>query len=83
MNKPVLYLYGRETCHLCHDMWADVRVYCAQNQLDFELIWVDIDDASEWQSLYHTRIPVLTNSAHSVLCEGRLDTTKLAEEFTQ
>ena len=83
MNKPVLYLYGRETCHLCHDMWADLRVYCAQNQLDFELIWVDIDDAPEWQRLYHTRIPVVTTSTHGVLCEGRLDTTKLTEALSQ
>ena len=79
MNKPALYLYGRETCHLCHDMWADLRVYCVQNQLDFELIWVDIEEIPEYKTQYEMRIPVLTNAGHRVLCEGRLDTTKLTK----
>lgn len=83
MNKPILYLYGHETCHLCHDMWSDVRVYCAQNQLDVELIWVDIEEIPEYKIQYEMRIPVLTNSIHDVLCEGRLDITKLTEALTR
>ena len=81
MSKPIWYVYGRETCHLCHDMWADVRVYCRQNQLDVELIWIDIDETPQYKTLYELRIPVLTNSAHAVLCEGRLDSAKLLAEL--
>ena len=81
MSNPVLYLYGRETCHLCHDMWADVRIYLTQNQFNYELIWVDIDDASKWQALYAQRIPVLTNEVHTVLCEGRWDTAAFIQKI--
>lgn len=83
MNKPIFYLYGRENCHLCHDMWADVRVYCAQNQKDIDLVWVDIDEeCSEYATQYAMRIPVLTTAAdHIVVCEGRLNTSSLAQAF--
>ena len=80
MNKPIFYLYGRENCHLCHDMWADLRVYCVQNQKDINLVWVDIDEEiSEYTAQYSMRIPVLTSATLGIVCEGRLDTDSLAQ----
>ncbi len=79
MNKPVYLLHGRETCHLCHDMWADILVLRQQQQLDFELVWVDIEDTQS-DGQHHPfdwRIPVLTTANEHIICEGRLDATAL------
>ena len=81
MNNPTLYLYGRETCHLCHDMWADVLVLQTQQGWIFEMVWVDIEDTPELLAQYGVRIPVLTDASGRVLCEGRVDVRQLASAF--
>lgn len=74
-----LILYGRETCHLCHDMWAELRVFQAQNpnSARFTVTWVDIQEQLNLQEFYGWRIPVLTDAQANLICEGRLDRHRL------
>ena len=72
-----LFLYGRETCHLCHDMWADIQVLAQKNHYSLHLIWQDIEDQPELESRYGLRIPVLTDADEQLICEGRLDVNQL------
>lgn len=67
------YLYGRDTCHLCHDMWADMRLYLQQNALAATVEWVDIEDEPTLTARYGLRIPVLTDATGNVVCEGHWD----------
>ena len=72
-----LLLYGRETCHLCHDMWAEIQVWAQKNHQLLHLVWQDIEDDAELESRYGLRIPVLTDDHEQLICEGRLDVDKL------
>ena len=78
-----LFLYGRETCHLCHDMWADIQVLAQKNHRSLHLVWQDIEDHAELESRYGLRIPVLTTDDEQLICEGRLDADKLLHHITK
>jgi thioredoxin reductase (NADPH) len=77
-----LFLYGRETCHLCHDMWADIQVLAQKNHHSLHLVWQDIEDNAELESRYGLRIPVLTDDCEQLISEGRLDVDKLLRHIT-
>ena len=76
-RQVTLFLYGRETCHLCHDMWADIQLLRQKNGWVFELVWQDIEEDAVLQTQYDLRIPVLTTTDHHVICEGRLNPDQL------
>ena len=78
-----LRVLGREDCHLCHDMMADLQVL--QRRLSsahgFECEFVDMDEASGgeagvWQT-YALKIPVLLDEAGNEICFGRLNEAAL------
>ena len=77
LSPVTLFLYGRETCHLWHDMWADIQVLAQKNHHSLHLVWQDIEDNTELESRYGLRIPVLTDDQEQLICEGRLDVDKL------
>lgn len=80
-ERTTLFLYGKETCHLCHDMWADIRLLAQKNDLALELIWQDIEDQPELESRYGLRIPVLATAQEHIICEGRLDADALLQHL--
>ena len=71
--RPRFYLYGKETCHLCHDMWAQLRLIQNKNNVAFEIIWQDIEDDASLEEQYGWRIPILITVHDVLICEGRLD----------
>lgn len=70
-----LIVYGRENCHLCHDMVEDLRLWQTRRSFNFEV--VDIDEDSTLLVQYARIVPVLLSINHEVLCFGRLDETVL------
>ena len=76
-----LFLYGKETCHLCHDMWADVQLLAKKNGYAIDLIWQDIEYQPELEVRYGLRIPVLTTHDEQVICEGHLNAASLLQRL--
>lgn len=64
-------LYGRDNCHLCHDMMEDLHLWQSRRAFEFE--YFDIDDAPELQRLYAHMVPVLLKPDFELLCFGRLN----------
>ncbi len=64
---PVLTLYWREYCHLCHDMLAQLQVLRealgGTSVFDIEILDVDADPALE--AKYDELVPVLTTGRTS------------------
>ena len=79
--RTSLFLYGKETCHLCHDMSADVQLVAQNNGYTIDLIWQDIEDQPELEARYGLRIPVLTTPDDQLVCEGRLDAAALLKHL--
>lgn len=75
MIKLQLHVIGRENCHLCHDMLADLRLF--QIKFDFDVVWLDIEDDAALQGRWAMKIPVLLDETGNELCFGRLDSVVL------
>lgn len=74
---PALTLYGREECHLCHDMIAALR----KMQSDvpsgpFTLDIIDVDDDADLQARYGALVPVLMADGKEI-CHYHLDMAAL------
>ena len=63
-------LYTRENCHLCHDMYEDLRLW--QTRIDFQFDIIDIDEHPELKEKYDAMVPVLATTRGQLLCFGRL-----------
>jgi len=74
-----LRVIGREDCHLCHDMVADLQVL--QKRLAFDFEWLDIEDDVALQGLWAMKIPVLLDEEGYELCHGRLNMDVLEQWF--
>lgn len=61
-EPPVLTLYWREYCHLCHDMRA--ALLALRDEMGgegvFAILQVDVDEDPELEARYDERVPVLT-----------------------
>lgn len=79
--RPHFILYSRETCHLCHDMHEELRLW--QTRLDFSFEVVDIEDDAALIEQYGLMIPVLSGANGDVICFGRLDVTALTNSIDQ
>ena len=73
---PKLTLYSREGCHLCEQM--ETALAALQQQLGFELEYLDIDERPELQALYGARIPVLCLGDEEI-CQHLLDEDRLLQ----
>lgn len=54
---PHLTLYGREYCHLCHDMLAALDLL--RGEFEFEVTALDIDADASLLARFDERVPVL------------------------
>ena len=79
MTVLQLRVIGREDCHLCHDMVADLQVL--QKRFAFDLMWLDIEDDVALQELWAMKIPVLLDEKGRELCHGRLNVDVLEQRF--
>ena len=73
-GPPVLDLYSREYCHLCHDMHAQVEAL--QRVHAFELRIVDVDTDPALEERFGELVPVLMHGALE-LARYRLDASSL------
>lgn len=76
----VLTVYGRQECHLCQDMQYALEPY--QQELGFEVKFIDIDRNPELVEEYGTRVPVLVAQEHEI-CHYFLDKQALFQYFEQ
>ncbi|HVW65947.1 MAG TPA: glutaredoxin family protein [Nitrosospira sp.] len=69
-----LTLYGRQHCHLCHEMIAALEEL--QARLPFRFDIVDIDRDEELRSRYNALVPVLVGNGEEI-CRYHLDQAAL------
>ena len=70
----LLTVYGREYCHLCHDMVAALEAL--QPIHGFRLEVVDVDEDEGLEARYGELVPVLVADGKQ-LCHYHLDTAAL------
>lgn len=82
MSEIRFTLYGNDYCHLCHDMVEQLKNFCEQLNLNYQLEWIELDDIhGENPSLYaeyELKIPVLLLN-DSEVCHYFLDESLLQE----
>ena len=71
-------VYGREGCHLCHDMIADLEAF--QPDCPFSLEIVDVDEDETLERQYGHLVPVLAGNGEEI-CHYHLDPAALAAYF--
>ena len=79
-GRPRLRLYGRDYCHLCHDMLAALEALRGEPGIaffDIEVVDVDADPALE--AKYDELVPVLVDGEGRELCHYFLDAAKVRE----
>jgi hypothetical protein len=74
-----LVLYGRPACHLCDEM-ADEIADVLRGKA-YRLTVEDVDTRSEWRSHYGPRVPVLTLTDGTELCQYHLDPDRLRAQL--
>lgn len=78
--KVTLRLYGREACHLCERMAAELAPY--RERLGLELEWVDVDTDPALARRFGADVPVLW-AGDQELCRHFLDHDALLRHFGQ
>ena len=58
-SKPLLTLYSRDYCHLCHDMLSALQELRAEHAGCFDIQVIDVDADPILLSRYDERVPVL------------------------
>lgn len=76
----LLTVYGREYCHLCHDMVVALEALQPIHGFRLEVVEVDEDEALE--ARYGEWVPVLVADGEQ-LCHYRLDAAALAAYFAR
>lgn len=74
----VLTVYGHSYCSLCEVMLNGLRAM--QQELDFELEWIDIEGNNELETRFGELVPVLMLGDEK-LCHYHLDESLLRERF--
>ncbi|MBZ0095052.1 MAG: glutaredoxin family protein [Sulfuricella sp.] len=74
----LLTVYGREDCHLCHDMIAALEVFRPEYKFSLEVVDVDEDETLERR--YGHLVPVLAGNGVEI-CHYHLDPGALAAYF--
>ena len=70
----VLTVYGREYCHLCHDMVAALEALRPVH--GFDLVVIDVDENEALERRFGERVPVLL-AGERELCHYFLDPAAL------
>jgi len=76
----VLTLYGREYCHLCHDMVAALDALRPDYAFTLEVI--DVDDDMALEQRYGHLVPVLVGNDEEI-CHYHLDPAALGAYFAK
>jgi hypothetical protein len=71
-----LTVFGREDCHLCEEMLAELREM--QQTVQFGIEFVDVDRDGELEKRYGLLVPVLT-AGEQEICHYHLDRRALLE----
>ena len=82
ISSPLLRLFSRDYCHLCHDMLAALEALRGEPGMlhfDIEVLDVDADPALEAQ--YDELVPVLVDGEGRELCHYFLDAAKVREHL--
>ena len=79
-SVPVLTVFGREDCHLCHDMITALQVIQPTNSFNLEL--VDIDRDANLEAKYGHLVPVLSANGEEI-CHYFLDRAALDAYFAK
>ena len=74
----VLTVYGREYCHMCHDMIAALEAFQAEYLFEVEIVNVEEDETLERR--YGHLVPVLARNGEEI-CHYHLDPVALAAYF--
>ena len=77
---PLLTVYGREYCHLCHDMVAALEEI--QTTLAFNLDIIDVDKDPQLEQIYGQLVPVLVADGEEI-CHYFLDRPALDAYFAK
>ena len=75
-----LTMYGRRGCHLCDDMQENLASY--EDEMDFSVNIVDIDDDPVLIGQFGTKVPVLMHRKTEI-CHYFLDLKALQMYFSQ
>ena len=59
LAAPRFTLYGRNYCHLCHDMLAALEALRSRQGLSFVIEVVDVDADLQLEARYDELVPVL------------------------
>lgn len=78
MSEQLFTIYSRLGCHLCEDMYNDLKNL--QHELGFRLQVIDVDSTPALAKLYGTRVPVLM-LAEEEICHYFLDKQALLQYF--
>ena len=74
----VLTVFGRQYCHLCHDMVAALEAF--RHHYSFTLEVVDVDDEAALEQRYGHLVPVLLGNGQEI-CHYHLDPVALDAYF--
>ncbi len=77
-SELILSIYSRPECHLCEEMIHALKKW--QNQFNFQIKVINIDQDSSLVSRFAARIPLLAVDDVEI-CEYHLNETALLEYF--
>jgi len=75
-TKTILSLYYRVGCHLCEQMAASL--YALQDELNYQVEWIDIDLDEQLKQRYNVDIPVVAYR-DEVICYHFFDEISLRQ----
>jgi len=79
-TTPILRLYSRDYCHLCHDMLDALQALRGEiGMVQFDIMVIDVDADPVLEQKYDELVPVLVDVEGRELCHYVLDVTKVRE----
>ena len=80
ISSPLLRLFSRDYCHLCHDMLAALEALRSEpGMLHFDIEVLDVDADPALEAKYDELVPVLLDGEGRELCHYFLDAAKVRE----
>lgn len=80
---PLLRMFSRNYCHLCHDMLVALEVLREEPGMPhFSIAVVDVDADPVLEAKYDERVPVLVDDENRELCHYFLDAAKVRAYLT-
>lgn len=71
-------VYGRDGCHLCDELVAELAALLGPRGLTWQLLDVDADPSTRRR--FGLKVPVVTLDG-KLVCHGRLDAAELLERL--